>query len=380
MNRTFFVAIAGVLTLVTSLSASAQQWPDFPVPLKLGASARVGSQVFAGMGSAGTSWFALDIKAKEREWKKMAPYPGAPRDNPNAVALGNHIYIFGGQYAPAHMPGGLRVDEKVYRYHTQANTWEALPTRAPFGLLATSAPTLDNKTIVFVGGVSKVVFDTFFEENVRAGSNAEKKAQIAAAYLDKPARDYFFMTTVLQFDPANLSWKALAQDPGPVTIGAAVAVKNGRLDMGSGELKPGLRSRHARQFWLNAGGQAQWSQEPIGGIPWEQQDGFAGGYAGYNGGTLLMGGGGTFPGSSAQYEKGQFWAHKGLKKTWSDTVYAKTNGKWSVAGKLPEPMGYSPYVQLDDGVLIIGGELQDGKPSARSFLMRIQNNTLLIED
>ena len=69
-----------------------------------------------------------------------------------------------------------------------------------------------------------------------------------------------------------------------------------------------------------------------------------------------------------------------MKKTWSDTVYAKTNGKWSVAGKLPEPMGYSPYVQLDDGVLIIGGELQDGKPSARSFLMRIQNNTLLIED
>lgn len=146
------------------------------------------------------------------------------------------------------------------------------------------------------------------------------------------------MTTVLQFDPANLSWKALAQDPGPVTIGAAVAVKNGRLDMGSGELKPGLRSRHARQFWLNAGGQAQWSQEPIGGIPWEQQDGFAGGYAGYSGDTLLMAGGATFPGSSAQYEKGQFWAHKGLKKTWSDTVYAKTNGKWSVAGKLPEPM------------------------------------------
>jgi N-acetylneuraminate epimerase len=366
--------------LSQSLSASAQQWPDFPVPLKLGAGARVGNQVFAGMGTARTSWFVLDIQAREGGWKKVAPYPGTPRDNPNAVAVGHHVYIFGGQFAPVDMPGALRVDDSVYRYDTQANTWEALPTKAPFGLLAASAATLDNKTIVFVGGVSKVVFDTFFEENVRVGSNAEKKAQIAEAYLGKPAQDYFFMTTVLQFDPARLSWKALAQDPGPVTIGAAVTLKNGRIDIVGGELKPGLRSRHARQFWLNAAGEAQWSQEPIGGIPWEQQDGFAGGYAGYSGDTLLMAGGATFPGSSAQYEKGQLWAHKGLKKTWSDRVYAKTNGQWSVVGKLPEPMGYSPYIQLDDGVLIIGGELQDGQATNRSFVMRMHNNTLLIED
>jgi N-acetylneuraminate epimerase len=380
MHRIFLVAVAGVLALSTSMSAIAQQWPDFPVPLKLGAGARIGNQIFAGLGTAGKSWFVMDINASEREWKKVAAYPGNQRDNPNAVALGQHIYIFGGQFAPADMPGGLRVDDTVYRYDTKANTWEELPTRAPYGLLATSAATLDNKTIVFVGGVSKVVFDTFFEENVRAGTNAEKKAQIAEAYLGKRAQDYFFMTTVLQFDPANLTWKALAHDPGPVTIGAAVATKGGRVEMVGGELKPGLRSRHARQFSVNAAGQAQWSQEPIGGVPWEQQDGFAGGYAGYSGETLLMAGGATFPGSSALYEKGQMWAHKGLKKTWSDRVYAKTNGKWSVAGKLPEPMGYSPYVQLDDGVLIIGGELQEGKPTARSFAIRMHNNALVIED
>ena len=73
------------------------------------------------------------------------------------------------------------------------------------------------------------------------------------------------------------------------------------------------------------------------------------------------------------------WAHRGLRKVWSDRVYAYTHGQWRVAGRLPAPMGYSPYIQLDDGVLVIGGELQDEQPSARCFQLRMHEQELVIE-
>lgn len=367
------------VTLKTLKPANPQLWPDFPVPMKQGAAARVGSKVFAGLGSAGSAWFVLDTLGGKRGWERLAPYPGLQRENPTAVSLGHHIYFFGGQITLSQTPQALQVDESVYRYDTFSDTWECLPTRAPFGLLASSAATLDNRTIVFVGGVNKSVFDSFALERAGCGGNAEKAAQLTESYLNKRPEDYFFMKTVLQFDPGHLCWSALAQVPGEVTIGAAVAVRNGMLTMASGELKPGLRSRHMREFWLDGQGQAHWSQEPIGGIPWEQQDGFAGGYAGYSGNTLLLAGGATFPGSVRQYQSGQRWAHRGLRKVWSDRVYAYTHGQWRVAGRLPAPMGYSPYIQLDDGVLVIGGELQDEQPSARCFQLRMHEQELVIE-
>ena len=96
----------------------------------------------------------------------------------------------------------------------------------------------------------------------------------------------------------------------------------------------------------------------------------AGSFAGYSNNVLLVAGGANFPGAWQQYDAGQNYAHKGLKKTWRDDIYARRDGKWSHAGKLPAGLGYGTVIQLDDGVLVIGGELDGGAASKDVFLLQ----------
>jgi N-acetylneuraminate epimerase len=87
-----------------------------------------------------------------------------------------------------------------------------------------------------------------------------------------------------------------------------------------------------------------WEKLPA--LPDEQ--GFAGAFAEVCGDTLLVAGGANFP------EK-KPW--EGGKKQWYDTVYAldAPNGKWTIAGKLPRPLGYGVSVSHRGGVICVGG-------------------------
>ena len=97
---------------------------------------------------------------------------------------------------------------------------------------------------------------------------------------------------------------------------------------------------------------ADWKQLPA--IP--DREGFAGSYAGASGDALIVAGGANFPDKKP-------W--EGGTKIWYDRVFVLTPdatsstelkaGAWREAGKLPAPGGYGASVQLDDGVLFIGG-------------------------
>ncbi|MGA0846695.1 MAG: galactose oxidase, partial [Luteolibacter sp.] len=63
------------------------------------------------------------------------------------------------------------------------------------------------------------------------------------------------------------------------------------------------------------------------------EHGFAGAFAGNSGSSLIVAGGANFP-------DGAPW--DGGLKIWHDQVFAleKGDSSWSVAGKLPRPLGY----------------------------------------
>jgi N-acetylneuraminate epimerase len=94
--------------------------------------------------------------------------------------------------------------------------------------------------------------------------------------------------------------------------------------------------------------------KPLPPIP--DREGFAGSFAGTVGGALFVVGGANFP------EK-RPW--EGGAKVWYDRIFllepgataspAPGAGAWREAGKLPAPNGYGVSVQLDDGLLLIGG-------------------------
>ncbi|MYM37929.1 N-acetylneuraminate epimerase [Duganella qianjiadongensis] len=375
------------LPLVLALCAAANtvaapRYADFPVAAKMTVAAKIGSRIYAGLGTAGGAWFALDLSNANAQWEALAPFPGQPRDNANAVAIGTCIYVFNGQGKADPADEKLMMFDTVWKYDTVSKLWSQLATRSPMGGLGAAATTLDGENILFFGGVNKAVFDGYFVDYVNAKA-AGKAAQDAVNehYFSRRPQDYLFTAQILSYNPAHNQWRNLGLDPSPATAGSAIAVEGNTITLVGGEIKPGLRTPQVKHLTIN-GEQLAWqtpaSMPPPAGST--IQEGIAGAYAGYSNGVLLAAGGASFAGAWQQYNHGQLYAHKGLSKSWRADIYARVGDQWMSAGKLPVAMGYGSYVQLAEGVLVIGGELQGGAASKAVFLLRWNGSSVEIID
>jgi len=279
--------------------------------------------------------------------------------------------VFNGQSRMNLTDKKLVMFDTVWKYDTVTNTWTKLSTHSPMGGLAAAVTTLDQKNYFVFGGVNKTIFETYFNDVVDAAANPKLQEEVNARYFNQRPEDYQFTAQVLSYSPARNQWRNLGSDPNPITVGSGIAIKGNRVILIGGEIKPGLRSPNVKSVTVH-GDKLQWAKlSPMVAAPGETaQEGIAGSFAGYSNGVLLAAGGANFPGAWKQFNAGQLFAHKGLSKTWRADIYAEIKGTWRVVGKLPAPMGYGSYVQLDDGVLVIGGELQGGASSKDVFLMR----------
>lgn len=354
---------------------AAKRFPGLPVPMKHGVGARVGDVVYVGLGTMGTGWYALDLAAAEPRWVEMAAFPHAPREQARTLAIDGQIYVFGGVGKADDQAASVIMFDEVHRYDTAANTWHQQATRSPQGLLGNALWSPDGRQILSFGGANKAILDSFFAD--MAAADEATQTRITAAYFDQRPEDYRFTADVLSYTPATNRWMNLGKLPFPPTVGAAVADRNGQLLLVNGELKPGLRSPSAHAGTFD-GARMHWSTLPdlIGmddGIP---QEGLAGAYAGFVGDVLLVAGGTNFPGSWAAFNAGNNWAHRGLVKTWHDTVFALADGQWRIAGNLPQAMAGGLSFAVDDGVLLVGGELQDGAATDAVVLLLLDGTAV----
>jgi len=371
------------LALLAAASAmAAPRYADFPVAAKMTAAAAVGGRIYAGLGTAGQAWFALDLTKAEAQWEALAPFPGQQRDNPNAVAIGSSIYVFNGQGKADPADQKLMMFDTVWKYDTVSNVWSQLATRSPMGGLGAAATTVDGDNILFFGGVNKAIFDGYFVDYANAGTaGMAAQAAVNERYFNRRPQDYLFTAQIISYTPARNLWRSLGIDPSPATAGSALAVDGNRITLIGGEIKPGLRTPHVKRLTIS-GEQLAWDNPAILPPPTgeSRQEGIAGAYAGYSNGALLVAGGANFPGAWRQFNHGQLYAHKGLSKTWRAEIYAQVHEQWRYAGQLPAAMGYGSYVQLAEGVLVIGGELQGGAASKAVFLMRWNGSSVDIID
>jgi N-acetylneuraminate epimerase len=356
----------------TLTAVAGERYAELPVAIKNGAGAKIGDTIYAGLGSAGKAWYSLDTSKAGAQWTALAEFPDAPRDAANTVAVGGQIYVFAGSGKLNPADKALQIFDTAYKYDPATNSWSKLPTRTPMGGLAAASVSLDQQNILFFGGVNKAIFDGYFQDYfVTAGDSKDAQADVATRYFDQRPQDYLWTAQVLSYNPAQNKWRNLGIDPNTPTVGSALAVKGNLVNIINGEIKPGLRSPMAKSLNVD-GDKLTWKKSShLPAAPGEaEQEGVAGGFAGYSNNALLVAGGANFPGSWKQFNAGQNYAHKGLKKTWRDEIYAEVKGKWLVAGKLPAAMGYGNYFQLDEGVLVVGGELQGGAASKDVFLLK----------
>ncbi len=376
------VMLLGVLIPFVTLSlsyANAENYPDVPVPFKYGTGTRINNNLYIGLGSADQSWYRLDTDKASDGWQKIADFPGLPREQAVTLALDGKLYVFGGVGKNSASDTQVRALDDVYQYDPQTNQWQRLATRAPRGLVGTAATSLNGSQALLLGGVNKAIFDGYFADMASAGSDETLKNAVINAYFDQNPADYFYNRDVLVYDPAKNQWKSGGQTPFLGTAGSAIATINGNLILINGEIKPGLRTTAVWQG-KKQGTELQWQQRSdLIAEKGAVQEGLAGAFAGVSHDVVLVGGGANFPGSWQQFNAGQLYAHKGLKKQWQQPIYALVGNQWQIVGQLPQPLGYGVSIQDKDKVILVGGETSNGVATSTVTQLSWQGGKLHIE-
>ncbi|EEJ3294093.1 YjhT family mutarotase [Salmonella enterica subsp. diarizonae] len=357
--------------MAVSFAAGASVLPPLPVPLKSGTGVIDGNTIYVGLGSAGKAWYKLDTTAPDRKWEPVAAFPGATREQSTSVIINGNIYVFGG--VGKNESGLTQAFNDVYTYNTSGNIWHKLMSHSPQGMVG-HVTWVHGGKVFTVGGVNQNIFNGYFSDVSLASGNKSLLNDINKNYFDKAADDYLYGRTILTFDPDSSQWHYYGTVPFQGTAGATPVVNGNSIILINGEVKPGLRTDEviAGKFKNK---ELVWKKLS----PVSSPDGVAGGFGGMSQGNVIFAGGAYFPGARENYNRGEFYAHQGLKKTYSDKVYLYRKGAWSEAGKLPEGVAYGVSLPWKNGLLMIGGETSGGQAIADSVWLGVSNSHLEIK-
>lgn len=373
------MTLLAALLLGTTAAAQTQTYPDLPTGIKNGVGGLIGNTIYAGLGTAGQKFYALNLADAARGWTEVAAFPGAPRDQASAAVVSGKLYVFGGLGKPT-PEATTSVFNQVHAYDPASNSWQELKTRAPVEIGGGTAVAQGDRILLF-GGVNRNIFNGYFTDIAAAGTDKAASDAVALAYFSGRPQDYFFGKEVQSYTPATNTWQSLGTAPFSGRAGAAISLQGDTLNVVSGEIKPGLRTAQAGRATVKDGG-VTWNEVPD--LPSAAngavQEGVAGAYTGSSQGALLVAGGTNFPGSTAKFRSGVQYAHQGLTKTWNSDIYALRDGKWSVVGQLPQAQASGISIQRGDEVILVGGEVQGGDASPKVMSIALNGNGVEIKD
>jgi len=176
----------------------------------------------------------LDLDKAGAKWSRGRSMPGNPRVQPVMAATNGLLYLWGG-FAGKHNGKKATIDLDGLCYDPATNKWRKLPApenadgEAVF-LGGGTATTLSNGLIAATGGVNKDIF-------------LEAIQNQAPDYLQHPIPWYRFNQKVLIFDPNSEQWSIAESTPDTARAGAsAIAGPNADLYIFGGELKPRIRT------------------------------------------------------------------------------------------------------------------------------------------
>jgi N-acetylneuraminate epimerase len=367
-----------------SATTTSRRWPDLPVGVKSGVSARLGDTLYVGLGSANTDLYGLDLRNLSQGWVKQAAFIGPAKNSAAAAASNGKLYVFSGTGKASTAAASPIIFDTVHAFDAGSNKWTEIDTRTPVGLSGAAALAMPDGRIAFVGGYSKELFDQFLADISAMDKDKDKEPEafktLVASYMGMKPRDYRWNDKVLVYDPAANDWFVLDDNPYLPNCDSAVAARSDHsYVLVGGEIKPGLRTPEVKSVSLGAGG-VTWKK--LADLPalsgGELQEGVAGAFATAIGDTVLVAGGTNFKGARANSEAGRWFAHDGLEKIWRRDVYALSEGTWDRVGSLPYGLAYGAAFATKDGLLVAGGEDADGNARSEVFELRWDGRALSI--
>ncbi|MCD9517910.1 N-acetylneuraminate epimerase [Photobacterium phosphoreum] len=380
---TRFAMVCSLFSLSTSVMAE-QLWPDLPQPIKNGISAQTDNMVFVGLGAAGQSFYAMDTASSKPQWKKLADFIGPVPDQATAAAVAGKIYVFSGSGKVESTDKAPVIFDSVYVYDINNNTWSKQNTRTPVGLLGASAYPLNQTEIAIFGGYNKQQFDQYLHavSTIDKDTEPQKWQQTVTDFMQRAPEDYQWNQAIQIYNTDTNNWSTKGNSPYLANCGAALVGEGDRITLISGEIKPGLRTPMVKAVTIK-GSQVDWQQ--LASLPdaanGQLQEGVAGAYAGKNEGALIVAGGANFIGARGKAEQGDWFAHDGLSKHWSEDIYTYRGDKWALAStKLPQGLAYGASFSTPAGVLMVGGENATGKPQSKVYMLRYEQSDVSIID
>jgi N-acetylneuraminate epimerase len=333
--RFVFQPILFVLLFISAVTVQAGAYPDFPIALKDGSGALVGETVYAGLGSAGSQFYALNLKQPKAEWQQVTDFPGGERKQAIAVTLHDELYLFGGLQADQN--GTLQLMNDVYRYQPSKKQWSKLATQMPQALIGASAIAYDDK-IYLLGGEQQTSF------------NGE----------------------LLSYDPVDNQWRNEGELPFAARVGAAVINQGEFLLVAGGAVSPNSHTAQTEQgcFTQQKADKKTIEWKVLADLPASQgktQQGVSGAAAGYSNGYYLVAGGSSFVDQQIS------------NKIWHKEIYILKNKRWKAIGELSYASSYAVAVSYQDKLVMIGGETESGAALSAVQTLYYDGSKLIIE-
>ena len=218
--------------------------PHLPVAVDNAYAAAIGNRVYLAGGNVdgrpSRTLFMLDLDAALPTWQRLKDMPGNPRVQP-VMAVGRHasgeecLYVFGG-FAARHDGHEPTLELNGLCYVPSSGKWLKVagphtPEGKPLAVGGGAACTLTGGDIAVCGGVNKDIF-------------IEALRKQAPDYLTHEPSWYRFNPYTVVFHPATSSWSvAYAQPEATARAGAAIFVgTHNDFYLYGGELKPRVRS------------------------------------------------------------------------------------------------------------------------------------------
>lgn len=200
-------------------------WPALPVPLANATASLLEDKIYIAGGQtsmknaeATKHFFVLDLNKRNVGWKELPSWPGEPRgyavSTSQSDGFDKCFYLFSGRNFKT--DGSMKILTDGYAFNPRLKSWKKL--KQSFPVMAGNALSFGTNHILFLGGVPQLI----------PGSDNHPG-------FDNTIRLYHTITQ-------NLIKKEVVPYPIPVTTN--VAQNNNSFFIGSGEIKPGIRTPH----------------------------------------------------------------------------------------------------------------------------------------
>ncbi|MCE2617372.1 MAG: cyclically-permuted mutarotase family protein [Phocaeicola sp.] len=250
------------VSLIENKTIKLDSFPQLPATMDNFAGCSINNKVFvAGAkanGEEGNFFYATDTQ-KDSTWTRLPDYPGIPRTQPVMTALKiegrEYIYLLGGFFGGNDMLKPQMATE-VIRYSVADNEWEKVAeqtdpeTKELFSLGGATAMPVDNRYILYIGGVNHHVFldaitsqyDIVNDSTTTEEQKKELNHNFSKNYMTQPIEYYKFNSEYRAFDTQTNTWLTIDNVSNGARAGATLVFEGKTFFAIQGELKPGVRS------------------------------------------------------------------------------------------------------------------------------------------